>query len=111
MFINMSILQFKLALKAEDKGRRLQLPVFYSMIKNAMKKMKNRITTLFACGILMIALPFTGFPDSWKTFFAIIIGLVVCAIAYQIRNEFFPKKSLSAIKKTESFAENSPARN
>ena len=38
--------------------------------------------TLLVLGLLIIALPYSGFPSSWKTFIFLIIGLCILYISY-----------------------------
>ena len=49
--------------------------------------MNRKIKILFALGVLLVLLPFTGFPDSWKTFFDVLFGLGLVWIAYMLHKE------------------------
>lgn len=41
---------------------------------------KNRI--VFLIGLLLLLIPFTGFPSVWKSFFHIIFGLVLVGLSF-----------------------------
>jgi len=38
--------------------------------------------SLFVIGLLIIVLPYSGFPSSWRTFLFVLLGLCVVYIAY-----------------------------
>ncbi len=38
--------------------------------------------SLFVIGLLIIVLPYSGFPSSWRTFIFAVLGLCVVYIAY-----------------------------
>lgn len=40
--------------------------------------------TIFAIGILVAVMPFTGFPGAWKTFFYVAFGLAVAVLIFLI---------------------------
>ncbi len=42
-------------------------------------------------GILLIIMPFLGFPGSWDTAFYVVVGLLIVAVAYSLA----PKQDLS----------------
>lgn len=41
---------------------------------------KNKI--VFILGIVLIVLPFLGFPSAWKTFFMVVIGLFLVSLSF-----------------------------
>lgn len=38
---------------------------------------------LMIIGVLIIALPFLGFPSNWDTVFYVIFGIIIIAISYR----------------------------
>ena len=39
---------------------------------------------LIILGVLIIALPFLGFPSNWDTIISVIVGLLIIVISYRI---------------------------
>jgi hypothetical protein len=46
---------------------------------------KERI--IFILGIVIMFMPFLGFPNSWRSFFFVLIGLSLTLLAYRQRKE------------------------
>ena len=63
--------------------------------------------TLIGLGALLVLLPLTGFPRSWKTAITVVIGIVIIyfgTLFYKIaRNNFFGEKKEEI--RTETFTE------
>ncbi len=38
----------------------------------------SKSSIIITAGILVIVLPFLGFPAGWKTFLFVVIGLIIC---------------------------------
>jgi amino acid permease len=70
--------------------------------------MKLKIRSLFILGILEVLLPFSGFPDSWKTFFSMFIGIIICGVTYllHLQVKSFHGNNSNHDLKTESYSEN-----
>lgn len=48
---------------------------------------------LMVTGVIVIILPFSGFPSSWNTSVSVILGLLIITIAYNLNSEKSPKIS------------------
>ncbi len=46
-----------------------------------------KISTIFAFGILIALIPFSGFPRDFKDFLYVVFGLSVTVLSYLIRKE------------------------
>jgi len=68
---------------------------------------------LMIFGVMFAALPFLGFPSSWDTVFAIILGFPVIALAHSLpaREREVKNGSLPFVEHRNGFAKepNSPA--
>ena len=69
-----------------------------------------KISTIFALGIFIAIIPFTGFPFSVKNILYIISGLLVTVLSLLIRKELEEviKHSYTDVVKTETFSESNP---
>ncbi len=68
--------------------------------------MKKKIILILACIIALI--PFTGFPDSWKTLIISLLAISIIVIVYRedIRNFFaVPQYPPGRIVEGDSFVE------
>ena len=45
----------------------------------------QKINTILALGVLVVLLPFLGFPQSWDNFFYVVSGLVIIGMAYLLK--------------------------
>jgi hypothetical protein len=46
-----------------------------------------KISTIFALGILVILVPFSGFPIGWKNFLYVLSGAIIVLFSILIRRE------------------------
>ncbi len=69
--------------------------------------MSAKIRIIFICGVAVALLPLTGFPDSWRNFFGIIAGIIVCVTTYLLHRAVSGKSKISKLLNTEAFTENS----
>jgi uncharacterized membrane protein len=75
--------------------------------------MSKRLTLLFL-GIIIILMPFLGFPSSWKNIFFVVVGLVIVLISLAMRREEFANsdrvisKQVTTEVYTEVFSETKP---
>jgi hypothetical protein len=69
-----------------------------------------KISTIFALGVLVILVPFSGFPLEWKNFLYVASGIVIAGFSVLIRKELHEVlRHLHGDEvKTESYTENSP---
>ena len=44
----------------------------------------------FAAGVILVAMPFLGFPSSWKNFFMVAVGLYICVVAFGANRNILP---------------------
>ena len=67
---------------------------------------KNGIIILL--GILVVIIPFLGFPGAWKTFFIVISGLVIAGITFLnvVRERGAPPKTLHQNDISDGLSEN-----
>jgi|GEM_PF-1397444 len=49
--------------------------------------MIGKLRLLFWLGIVMMFLPFFGIPNTWKTVLAILIGIVLIALSFSLREK------------------------
>lgn len=63
----------------------------------------RRDYTLLFIGIWIMAVPFLGFPPSWKKIIFIITGLVVISIGYVIWREYNKNKEKEKLQSVEQF--------
>ncbi|PIQ92420.1 MAG: hypothetical protein COV70_00610 [Parcubacteria group bacterium CG11_big_fil_rev_8_21_14_0_20_39_22] len=64
--------------------------------------MKNA-KSLFFLGVLLVMLPWLGFPFSWDSFFIVIIGLLVIMISRSVRKTEISSQNLQGkSKKTKT---------
>ncbi len=69
-----------------------------------MKMTQEKI--LIILGLWLFVLPFTGFPESWKTWLVAITGLVVVYLAALLLKRSRDRvRALSTETKTETFTE------
>ena len=69
-----------------------------------MKSTQEKI--LIILGVWVFVLPFTGFPDSWKTWLLVITGLVIIYIgALLLKHSRERQKALITETKTGTFTE------
>jgi len=47
----------------------------------------NKQRAIFILGITTAILPYLGFPNSWKKFFFLLIGLAIAYLAYLLYKE------------------------
>lgn len=65
---------------------------------------------IFAGGLLVTLMPYLGFPGSWKTFFYVVLGLMLMGVSFVIKDMRRIIKLRSPKKETDSsFVESSPA--
>ncbi|MBI3573491.1 hypothetical protein HY090_00380 [Candidatus Kaiserbacteria bacterium] len=70
----------------------------------------SKAAVVIILGFLTAFLPFTGFPTSAKTVFAIIFGLATMAFGFLVRQErSWLLRALSGEHKTDAYAENGPS--
>lgn len=69
-----------------------------------------KISTIFALGLLIAVIPFTGFPIDIKNLLYIVSGLAVTVLSVMIRKELEEviKHLYSDTVKTDTFAESKP---
>jgi len=69
-----------------------------------------KISTIFALGIFVAIIPFTGFPIEWKNFLYIISGLLVTILSVLIRKELeeVVRHLYSGGVKSDTFSDSSP---
>jgi len=69
-----------------------------------------KISTIFALGIFIALIPFSGFPIEWKNTLYIISGLLVTVLSVLIRRELEEviKHSYTDVVKTDTFSESNP---
>jgi len=66
---------------------------------------------IIVLGVLIAFVPFTGFPDSFKTTLAIVFGLAIAALGFLVRQErLWLLRSLRGEHATDGYAENNPRR-
>lgn len=63
-----------------------------------------RITAII--GLVLILLPFLGFPGSWKTIFLVVIGIVLLYLGYK-ELKLIEAKRRSHEEKTKTYTESS----
>ncbi len=69
-----------------------------------MRLMKEKI--VIGLGVILILLPLTGFPRSWKTIFTVVIGVVVAYMgALFLRIAQHKKAHANSETRTETFTE------
>ncbi len=61
--------------------------------------------TLFVIGILVVVLPFSGFPQTWREVFFVIIGLALICLAYLFYNET-KRRVLKNTTESKTFIDN-----
>ena len=66
----------------------------------------QKINTILALGVLVILLPFLGFPQSWDNFFYVISGLVIVSMAYLLKVNRKQKVSPDESPEKSSFSNN-----
>ncbi|MBP6884358.1 MAG: hypothetical protein KBC17_00865 [Candidatus Pacebacteria bacterium] len=71
-------------------------PQGHAIFHYGMKLIQEKI--IIACGVLLIVLPFSGFPRNWKTVISFIIGVLIVYLGSLV----FKKNSQ---KNTEQVAE------
>ena len=73
--------------------------------------MNRKTKIVFALGVLLILLPFTGFPESWKSFFDVIFGLALGFVGYSMHKEAMLTVvgKPSAVSSPKPFVENRSA--
>ncbi len=64
-----------------------------------------RITAIV--GLLLVLLPFLGFPTSWKTFFSVIAGIVLLYVGYK-EYRFIEGARRRKEEKTKTYTESTP---
>ncbi len=69
-----------------------------------------KISTIFALGILVVFVQFTGFPKGFKDFVYIVSGLAIAILSFLIRKELHKvlRHLHSDHVSTDTFSENSP---
>jgi len=75
-------------------------PISYGMSKDA---------AIIILGFLVAAMPFLGFPSSWKTVFYVLLGLGTVVFALLLRKEllaYVPRFGSNGEKKTDAYTEN-----
>ena len=68
-----------------------------------MKFIQEKI--IIACGVLLLVLPFTGFPRSWKTFISVLVGVVVVYFGALMYRKAVNSVAGMSEKKSETFTE------
>lgn len=64
-----------------------------------------RITAIV--GLLLVLLPFLGFPTSWKTFFSVIAGIVLLYVGYKEYRSIEGARRRKE-EKTKTYTESTP---
>ncbi len=69
-----------------------------------------KISTIFALGLFIAVMPFTGFPFSVKNALYIILGLLVTTLSVLIRKELEEviRHSYADVVKNDTFSESNP---
>ena len=62
---------------------------------------------LISIGVLIVVLPFLGFPNSWDTFLFVLLGLFIIGLSFSIK-ETKHKNSLPEHNTASSFVEHNP---
>lgn len=66
----------------------------------------SKAALIIILGFIAAFLPFTGFPGGVKTVLAVIVGLLIMAIGYLIRQErIWLLRALSGEHKTDAYTE------
>ena len=69
-----------------------------------------KISTIFALGIFIAIIPYTGFPIEWKNILYVISGLTVAVLSFLIRKELEEviRHLHTQVIKTDTFSESNP---
>ncbi len=69
-----------------------------------------KISTIFALGILVALVPFSGFPIGWKIFLYVASGVIIAVLSILIRRELHEvlRQLHGDDMKTDTFSENAP---
>ena len=68
-----------------------------------MKFIQEKIVV--ACGVLLVILPLTGFPRSWKSVISVFVGVVVIYVGALLYRKALNAKSERVENKTKAFTE------
>lgn len=65
----------------------------------------SRDMTLIAVGLLVIVIPYTGFPSAWRTLFLVVCGAIVAIIGFLMRGQTLSNKPQKKPEQHASFQE------
>lgn len=68
-----------------------------------MKYIQEKIVV--ACGVLLIILPLTGFPRSWKSVISVLVGVVIIYLGALLYKKALNAQSERIETKTKVFTE------
>lgn len=70
----------------------------------------KKIKTIFFFGILLIALPFLGFPSQWKSVGVVSVGFLLLVVSYLWYRELLGGKQPGGTAAADTFIDNGEVR-